>query len=118
MSSTKKRVVWLLTILLATLVLAVLIADRAYRRRIHISQAACDQLEKGMTEQDVESITGVPPGNYNNGLLGYLIGQESATVMMTITDCSRREWTGDEGQILCFFNKEGKLVYKHWTSFR
>jgi hypothetical protein len=80
------------------------------RLRPRITQAACDMIQIGMTEAELEDIIGAPPGDYY--VLSWFTGTDA---LWTARGAAyRRKWTASSGFIIVAFDKDGKVVGKEF----
>src|SRR5262245_50075207 len=79
--------------------------------RSRITKEACDRIEEGMSQAEVEAILGGPPGDYRTvtadpDLTGWRLGSGRRRTVVS--------WLGDEGSIEAGFGRSGFLVTKEF----
>lgn len=84
--------------------------------RYSISQQAFDQIQIGMTEDEVRAIIGIAPGNYSGPAVdreGFLLRErmKGFPFFASGIGCSCKEWFCDRGAIQIAFDKEGKVAF-------
>ena len=74
--------------------------------RVKTDQNACNKIQQGMTQRDVENIIGGPPGNYSG-----LISKYDSSIPLTVVGSSTsKKWTGREGVIMVFFDQKARVM--------
>jgi hypothetical protein len=79
---------------------------------IHISEANRARIEPGMSQREVETILGAPPGDYETGRSGIVLDPYGGGVLMNHGRIE--EWGGDEGFIQVGFDEHDIVL---WTRF-
>jgi hypothetical protein len=105
----RRKVVWIVSLLAlaGTVLLFAWIVSRDAGRRLN--RAGLSQLRLGMTQAQVESLLGGPPGNYGRYARG----------MMTLEGYSappgavERIWCDDSNRLEIYFDAEGRVVGHH-----
>jgi hypothetical protein len=88
----------------------------------HVTRAAFDRIQEGMTLAEVEGLIGLPPGDHRTrptrivwGVRGPIIFLEPATQGRKYTSM---EWIGDYGMICVWLDSEEKVVERAFTELR
>jgi hypothetical protein len=83
-----------------------------FHKRVRIDAFTCSCIKPGMTQRQVESILGGPPGEYNSGQREIVIGLAGHN---RYSDGSRVEdWGGEDGVIQVTFDAQGRV---RWADF-
>src|SRR5438128_2180645 len=74
-----------------------------------ISQAGCDGIEKGMSQDEVETILGGPPGNYHNRQVDINVpdAPERGLVM--------KLWIANDGAAFVWFDQTDNVRHVHFS---
>jgi len=110
---TKKHWSLLVVVLLLALVLAPDLWLRYCQWRMDISEASWERIERGMTEDEVIRILGVPAGLYSGTYWG---GHPSQTTFFVVEGTEKKQWTGKEFVIEIGFDQENKVAWSRLTT--
>jgi hypothetical protein len=109
-------------ILAVVLLVAVWLTCLLVKRTNHrITRESVVQVTWNMTEQDVISFIGVPPGNY--ALLPLtrederIVNELIASVELPDSRPTVRVWVSNTGALVVVFDEQGKVVYKCFKAF-
>jgi hypothetical protein len=81
------------------------------------SASQCARLREGMTQDEVATILGSPPGDHTHGAGRYrLLSEEGEIVEILVVSENperlKRCWCGQSSAIEVFFDDDGRLMYK------
>lgn len=110
-----RRGLMIAALLIGVVLLGAVVALWLTRPRHNITQEAFDAIEFGMNERKVETLVGVPAGDYRTGevsfvklttRLDFACGPERVNRVPTTV----REWHGDAGSLLVTFDQRGGVM--------
>ena len=106
---TKRRRLLLGTSLVATLVVVGVMVLWLAAPKHRINEESFKLIREGMTQQEVEAILRVPPGDYSNG--GFVVRVEFANNGYSLMDDKdqKKFWTDNDLQIMVNFDPSGKV---------
>ena len=110
----RKRSLFSLACLVALLALSTTMRQTHSQARFHSENVS--KIKEGMTEQQVETLLGAPPGNYRGSRLctGTSMSHHSLKLLRLEGDRAVRVWTGeDDGlcvSVLIRLDEQGKVV--------
>ncbi len=74
--------------------------------RVKTDQNACNKIQQGMTQRDVENIIGGPPGNYS----GLIYKYDISSPYHVVGSSTKIKWTGREGVIMVCFDQNARVM--------
>jgi hypothetical protein len=87
-------------------------------RRPQFTKAMADRIREGMTEDEVVTILGSPPGDYSTETGtkwgGGSGSQSDAKVFSKSGHLTNAHWVSDAGIVLVFFNDDGRVTDCSW----
>jgi outer membrane protein assembly factor BamE (lipoprotein component of BamABCDE complex) len=106
---TRRRKLILAVGIFAVAVVAVPLGLHVWRQRFapgrFIDQEHCARIKKGMTQEEVEAIFGVPPGKYTKKDIDVWVFRIRRPAGERL-----ERWTGDEGVAKVTFDEQGAVV--------
>jgi hypothetical protein len=92
---------WFLLIVIACILIPACVVQFAWRsKKIVFDIDLYDQIQNGMTREEVVSTLGMPPGDYSTGFVVPESGR---------TGYNAFDWISDEGRIRVWFDKDDKV---------
>lgn len=87
-----------------------------------INQSYADQIRKGMTEDEVIQLLGLPPGDYTGARKMHARKLREAIVIeldqvARVRGCTYREWLTDEGALFVVFAKNGEVACSYYEKY-
>jgi hypothetical protein len=81
---------------------------------VRINRATYDQISEGMRLEEVEALTGGPPGYYARTSLGSFSIMVAFGSGNSMKPGTQQSWWGDEGLILVGFDDNGTVIWKEF----
>jgi hypothetical protein len=109
---TKKRKLMLAVGIFAVSVVAVPVGLEVWRQyhapRHFIDVEHLGRIKKGMTQEEVEAIFGVPPGTYTKKRS---VSFDTNSFGMLGAGKRVEQWTGDQGRVVVGFDEQGAVMF-------
>jgi hypothetical protein len=98
-----RKYLWISPVLIAVSLLSAYATLRQMVQRLRIHPDSAQQIRRGMTRAEVESILGAPPGNYSLGGRAEYFGGRPGRPF-------NAEWVGDEAALFVAFDERGVVL--------
>jgi hypothetical protein len=105
-TKTKGRTWLLLLCVLTALAIVVMVTKLASKELIN--EARFNMIKIGMTQKDVESIFGGPPGDYGRGRI--IEGVHFPLLSTRPNNWRVEEWSGSDVKVTLYFSENGRLM--------
>src|SRR5688500_6164812 len=71
---------------------------------------AYNQVQLGMTQEEVEQLFGMPPGDYSTGPTVFIYAHSGGLGIIANKASSSLRWTGDEREVVVYFDQNGRTI--------
>jgi hypothetical protein len=72
-----------------------------------LNRARMEQIENGMTREEVEAVLSVPPGKYTNRIPAVIFCRSLPTLEDSFIDQGADHWICDEGELYVLYDQNG-----------
>ncbi|MCI0742907.1 MAG: outer membrane protein assembly factor BamE [Gemmataceae bacterium] len=104
----KRRCLWIVVVLVLLLGAGYGVLWLTAGPRHRINKESFERIQEGMTEEEVESIIGVPAGDYTTGPVVVRL------MLISFMSPQCKSWKSNVGQIVVDFDSRGLITWKRY----